>query len=105
VLNDLDGFPKESIKGTELMIVNFGKKEELYAIQALQQFRAAGIRTELFPDSAKMKKQMTYANNQAIPYVILAGDQEIESGKLTFKNMETGNQESLTVEEIINKLR
>jgi histidyl-tRNA synthetase len=52
-----------------------------------------------------MKKQMTYANNQAIPFVILAGDQEIESGKLTFKNMETGNQESLTVEEIIEKLK
>ena len=104
VLTELDGFPKTALKGTELMIVNFGKDEELFAIKALQQFRAAGIRTELFPESAKMKKQMTYANNQAIPYVILAGDREIESGKLTLKNMENGEQESLTIEEIITKL-
>ena len=104
VLTDLDAFPSESVKGTELLIVNFGDKEELFAIQALQQFRAAGIRTELFPDASKMKKQMTYANNQAIPFVILAGDREIESGKLTLKNMETGDQDSLRIEEIIKKI-
>jgi len=104
VLDELNAFPKEAVKNTQLMIVNFGKKEELFAIQALQKFRATGIRAELFPEASKMKKQMTYANNQAIPFVLLAGDREIESGKLTLKNMETGNQYSLSIEEIIKKI-
>ena len=104
VLTDLDGFPKESIKGTSLMIVNFGGEEESFAIKALEKFRKAGIPTELFPDTAKMKKQMTYANSNTIPFVLLAGDKEIESSKLSLKDMESGEQLSLSIEEIIAKL-
>jgi histidyl-tRNA synthetase len=105
VLTELDAFPKESIKGTKLMLVNFGGKEEAYALKALQDFRNAGISAELFPDSAKMKKQMAYANANEIAFVVLAGDREIESGKLTLKNMATGEQEALSIEEIITKLK
>ena len=105
VLTELDGFPEESIKGTQVMLVNFGGKEEAFALKALQDFRNAGIRAELFPDAAKMKKQMSYANSNNIPFVVLAGDREIESGKLTLKNMESGTQEALGIENIISRIK
>lgn len=105
VLNELNAFPDESISGTQLMIVNFGGKEEEFALKILQDFRNAGIKTELFPDAAKMKKQMSYANANNIAYVLLAGDREIESGKLTLKNMTSGEQQSLNIDEIINLIK
>ena len=101
VLSELNGFPDESISGTQLMIVNFGGKEEEFALKVLQDFRNAGIKTELYPEAAKMKKQMSYANANNIAFVLLAGDREIESGKLTLKNMASGEQQSLSVDEII----
>ena len=105
VLEELGRFPKSSTKGTQVLIVNFGKNEEKEAIKILHKLRTAGIATELFPESAKMKKQMTYANANDIPFVILAGSQELESGQLTFKNMDTGEQKPLSIEDIISEIK
>lgn len=105
VLEELDRFPKSSTKGTQVLIVNFGDKEEKEAVNILFKLRKENIASELFPEQTKMKKQMTYANANEIPFVILAGSQEIESGQLTFKNMETGEQKALTIEEIILEIK
>jgi len=104
VLNELDKFPKDSLKGTEVLIINFGKNEEKEAIKVLSKLRDAGIYSELFPESAKMKKQMKYANHNNIQYVILAGEDELKSGKLGLKSMESGDQLNLSIDEIIAKL-
>ena len=104
VLNELDKFPKDSLKGTEVLIINFGKNEEKEAINVLSKLRDAGIYSELFPESAKMKKQMKYANHNNIQYVILAGEDELKSGKLGLKSMESGDQLNLSIDEIIAKL-
>ncbi|RLD45800.1 MAG: histidine--tRNA ligase [Bacteroidetes bacterium] len=105
VLTELDKFPKTSLTGTEVLIINFGEKEESKAIQILSKLRDAGIHSELFPETAKMKKQMKYANHNNIQYVILAGEDELESGKLGLKVMETGEQENLNIDDIIKKLQ
>ena len=104
VLTELNGFPKSARQGTQVLILNFGAEEEKEAIQILQKIRAKGIAAELFPSSDKMKKQMIYANHNEIPFVILAGANELESGLLALKNMESGEQKSLTLDEIIKLL-
>lgn len=90
VLNTLDLYPKEITTDTQLLFINFGEKETCYCLPVVAKARQNGIRTEMFPDAAKMKKQMAYANANAIPYVALAGDDEIQKGVVTLKNMETG---------------
>ena len=102
VLNALDCYPKDAVNGTQLLFINFGETETAYCLPFVAQARAAGIRTEIFPDSSKMKKQMSYANAKEIPYVALAGENEIAQGKLTLKNMLSGDQQLLTPEELIN---
>jgi histidyl-tRNA synthetase len=102
VLNALDAYPKDAVNGTQLLFINFGEKETAYCLPAVAKARAAGIRTEIFPDSAKMKKQMSYANAKQIPFVALAGENEIAEGKYTLKNMISGKQQLLTAEELIN---
>ena len=102
VLNTLDCYPKDAVNGTQLLFINFGEKETAYCLPAVAKARAAGIRTEIFPDSSKMKKQMSYANAKQVPYVALAGENEISEGKLTLKNMLTGDQQLVTVEELID---
>lgn len=97
-------FPNESISTTQLMFVNFGKDEEKYCLPLLSKIRKAGINSEIYPDQAKMKKQMTYANNKNIPFVVLVGANEMQSGKLTLKNMQSGEQDKLTIDEIIEKM-
>ncbi len=97
-------FPKEVASTTQVLITNFGAEEEAFAIKQLVKLRKAGISSELYPTSAKIKKQMTYANNLNIPFVILIGTNEIETNTLTVKNMLAGTQESITVEVLINKL-
>jgi len=97
-------FPDESISSTKLMFVNFGQEEEKYCLPLLLKIRKAGINAEIYPDQAKMKKQMTYANNKNIPFVVLVGADEIKSKKLTLKNMQTGEQDKLTIAEIIGKI-
>lgn len=104
VLNTLDLYPKESISNTQLLFINFGEKETNYVLPFVTKARQANIRTELFPDSVKMKKQMTYANAKHIPFVVLAGDNEIEQGKVTLKNMITGEQILVSPEDLIEKV-
>ena len=101
VLNALDAYPKDAVNGTQLLFINFGERETAYCLPFVAQARAAGIRTEIFPDAAKMKKQMSYANAKQIPFVALAGENEIAAGKLTLKNMQTGEQTLVTPDELI----
>ena len=102
VLNTLDCYPKDAVNGTQLLFINFGEKETTYCLPFVAKARAAGIRTEIYPDSSKMKKQMSYANAKQVPYVALAGENEMVEGKLTLKNMLTGDQQLVTIEELIN---
>ena len=105
VLNQLDCYPKDATTGTRLLFINFGERETAYCMPVVAKAREAGIRTELFPDAAKMKKQMSYANAKQIPFVVLAGENEIQAGRLTLKNMLTGEQQLLTPEELIEEVR
>ena len=101
VLNALDLYPKETLNTTQLLFSNFGDAETAYCLPILAKARQNGIRTEIFPDAAKMKKQMSYANAKHIPYVALTGENEIKEGKVTLKNMETGEQQLVTPDELI----
>ena len=101
VLNALDAYPKESVNGTQLLFINFGEKETAYCMPIAAKAREAGIRTEIYPDSVKMKKQMSYANAKQIPFVALAGENEISEGKVTLKNMLTGEQMLVTTDQLI----
>jgi histidyl-tRNA synthetase len=105
VLLDHDLYPEFKGYSTQVLFINFGEKEQDYCLPLLFQLRDAGINSEIYPSSAKMKKQMTFANNKGIKYVVLVGSDEMESGKLTVKNMENGEQENLTIEELINKVK
>ena len=102
VLNTLDAYPKDATNGTRLLFINFGEKETAYCLPVAAKARQAGIRTEVFPDAAKMKKQMAYANAKQIPFVVLAGENEMSQGKLTLKNMETGEQQLLSPDELVS---
>lgn len=97
-------FPTEAIAGTKLLFVNFGKKEEAYCLPLLAKVRKAGISAKIYPDQSKMKKQMGYANANNIPFVAIAGTSEIEASKITLKNMETGEQEMVGIEELIERV-
>lgn len=101
VLNALDLYPKEAVNTTQVLFINFGEKETAYCLPIVSAARAAGIRTEIFPDKAKMKKQMSYANAKNIPFVVLAGENEMAQGKVTLKNMESGEQTLVSTEELI----
>ncbi len=101
VLNQLDLYPKESLQSTQIMFVNFGETEEAVCLGYLAQLRAAGIRAEIYPETAKMKKQMGYADSTHVEYVALVGESEIASGKIALKNMTTGEQSLLTINEVI----
>ena len=102
VLNALDCYPKDAVNGTQLLFINFGEKETAYCLPLVAKAREAGIRTEIFPDATKMKKQMTYANAKQIPFVVLAGENEMAAGKVTLKNMLSGEQQLVTAEELIS---
>lgn len=102
VLEELNLFPLHSLVSTQVLITNFDAKAEGYALPILQRLRDAGISAELYPNSSKLKRQMTYANDKNIPFVLLIGDMEMESGQLSLKNMESGDQQSLTVDALLN---
>ena len=104
VLNALDLYPKDSLQTTQVLFINFGEKETAYCLPIINKVRAEGIRAEIYPDSAKMKKQMSYANAKQIPFVALAGENEMQAGKITLKNMETGDQQMLSPDELIERL-
>ena len=101
VLNQLDLYPKEAVNGTRLLFVNFGEAEAEYCLPVLAKVRSAGICAEIFPDSVKMKKQMSYANQKQIPFVAIVGETEMAEGKVTLKNMQTGEQQQLTPDELV----
>ena len=101
VLNALDLYPKEAVNATQVLFINFGEKEAAYCLPFVAKARKAGIRTEIFPDKAKRKKQMSYANAKNIPYVVLSGENEINEGKLMLKDMQTGEQTLITIDELI----
>jgi len=105
VLNALDLYPKEAVNGTKLLFINFGEKETAYCLPIIKKTREAGVRSEMYPDSVKMKKQMIYANAKNIPFVALAGESEINEGKITLKNMITGEQKMVTTEELIEMVK
>ena len=105
VLNALDCYPSDAVNGTQLLFINFGEKETAYCLPAVAKAREAGIRTEIFPDGTKMKKQMSYANAKQIPFVALAGENEMAEGKFTLKNMLTGEQQLFAIEELIEKVK
>ena len=105
VLDALDLYPKDSLQTSRVLFINFGEKETAYCLPIVAQVRQAGIRAELFPDAVKMKKQMAYANAKHIPFVVLAGESEMAEGKVTLKDMETGNQSLLTTEELVSALK
>ena len=102
VLNQLDAYPQAITTATQLLFVNFGEAEAAYAMKALAAVRQAGIRAEIYPDAAKMKKQMQYANARQIPYVALAGESEIAAGTFTLKDMKTGEQRMVKPNELTN---
>ncbi|MGM0621558.1 MAG: histidine--tRNA ligase [Bacteroidota bacterium] len=104
VLTQLDLFPPESAETTKVLFVNFGEKEEAYCLLMLSKLRGNGINAEIYPDSAKMKKQMNYANKKDIPFVVLAGESEMAAQKFTLKNMESGEQTLVTSEDLIKIL-
>ena len=101
VLNQLDLYPKEAVNGTELLFVNFGDKEAAYCLPILTKVREAGVRAEIYPDASKMKKQMGYANDKQIPFVAIVGENEMNEGKLTLKNLTTGEQSLVTPDELL----
>ena len=102
VLNQLDLYPEETGVGTDLMFVNFGEREAAFSLAAMTKIRMAGIRCEIFPDSAKMKKQMSYANARNIPFVAIVGEDEMKEGKIMLKDMVKGEQRLVTPEELIS---
>ena len=104
VLNELDAYPQDAMIATRVLFINFGDKETAYCLPVVKKLRDAGIRTEMYPESAKMKKQMSYANTKQIPFVAMAGENEINEGKFTLKNMTTGDQQMVTVEQLIDLL-
>lgn len=104
VLNQLDLYPKDSIQNTQVLFVNFGEKEEAHILPLILKMRQKGISTEIFPEAAKMKKQMSYADSNKIPYVAIVGENEINENKITLKDMASGEQKSLTLEECISIL-
>ncbi|MCD6090668.1 MAG: histidine--tRNA ligase [Bacteroidales bacterium] len=101
VLNELDVYPKHQSESTKVFFVNFGKNEEAYCLPLLAKLRQSGINSEIYPEAAKMKKQMKYANGKAIPFVAIIGEDEMQKGELILKNMESGEQKSLTAEELL----
>jgi len=101
VLNQLNLYPKEAVNGTQLFFVNFGEAEAAYSMSVLSKIRTAGINAEIYPDASKMKKQMSYANAKNIPFVAIVGENEMAEGKVMLKNMESGEQKLVSVDELI----
>ena len=104
VLNQLDLYPKDSIQNTQVLFVNFGEKEEEHILPLITKVRMAGIPTEVYPEAAKMKKQMSYADANRIPYVAIIGENEMAENKIMLKNMLSGEQKLLTVDECISDI-
>lgn len=105
VLGQLDLYPQETQSGVQLLFINFGAAEAAHCLRLAAQARLAGIATEVYPDNVKMKKQMSYANAHNVPFVALVGETEMAEGRITLKNMTTGEQQSLTIEEAVKAIK
>lgn len=105
VMVQLDLFPKDANTTTKILFTNFGSREELYCLPVIRTLRQHGINAEIYPDASKMKKQMTYADKKGIPYVALVGENEMQAGVVSLKNMASGEQENLNIQELIQKLK
>ena len=105
VLNTLELYPKDTLASTKVLFVNFGEEEGAQSLQYVMKLRANGIPAEIYPDSTKMKKQMSYANDKNVAYVAMVGETEMTNGTIALKCMETGEQENLTIDEVISKLK
>jgi histidyl-tRNA synthetase len=105
VLEGLGGFPEGLSATTNILLINFGPEEEKYCLKILEQLRKEGISSELYPESDKIKKQMKYADQKGIPFVVLIGESEMKTGLLAVKEMKSGNQESLTVHALVEKFK
>ena len=105
VMEELELFANTPNLGPEVLFINFGEQKPEYVMKAMKLLRSEGLRTEMYPSSAKLKKQMNYANNKKIPFVVLVGEQEIEQGNFKLKNMKTGEQSSCNQEELIRLIR
>ena len=105
MLTQLDLYPAETNSGARILFINFGANEAAHCLQLAAAIRKAGISAEVYPDSVKMKKQMSYANAHHVPFVALVGETEVAEGKVSLKNMETGEQQSLTIDELIAAIK
>lgn len=105
VLEELGLFPEDSVQSTKVLLTHFDQKAFVYALGLLKKFRAAGIKAELYPDLTKMKKQLDFASKKAIPFVGICGDAEIDANVIALKNLETGAQESVSLEEAVARLK
>lgn len=104
VMTQLELFPEEAVASTKVLFVNFGEKEEAFCLPILRQLRQAGVNAEIFPEAAKMKKQMAWADRKNIAWVVLVGEEEMSQGKVNLKNMKTGDQQLVTAVELIQIL-
>jgi len=104
VLNQLDLYPKEAQGGVKVLFLNLGEQEVQFCLKLLADIRAKGIPAEIYPDNAKMKKQMSYANANSVPYVAIVGSDELASGQVTLKNMETGEQTLMSADKLVDSL-
>jgi histidyl-tRNA synthetase len=100
-MTGLELFPESVDCSTQVLFTNFGEAEQMASLRIIADLRKAGIAAEIYPESAKMKKQMEYANRRAIPYVVIIGSQELEQGVATVKNMRTGEQQQVTFGEVL----
>jgi len=105
VLDELKLFPSNSLKSTEILVAHFDKESMSYACMVATKLREEGVLCELYPDSVKIKKQFQYADRKRIPYVIVIGSEEIQTGKLVLKTLATGEQEKRTIIEIVEKVK
>ena len=105
VLNQLNLYPAEMLQGTQVVFTTFGDKEFKFALQCLKKVRQAGISAEIYPEPTKMKKQMSYANGKAVPFVAIVGETEVEAGKVMLKNMTSGEQKLVSIDELTTTLK
>ncbi|HNY09213.1 MAG TPA: His/Gly/Thr/Pro-type tRNA ligase C-terminal domain-containing protein, partial [Tenuifilaceae bacterium] len=105
VMLQLNLFPDSLLSSTQVMFTNFGKSEAAYCLKALRQLREQGVSAEIYPDPAKMKKQLDYANRRRIKLVVIAGESEMQQNQLSVKNMETGEQATISAEDVVSYIK
>jgi histidyl-tRNA synthetase len=100
VVEELGLFPNAVTANSQALFINYGEKEAFYAMKAIKELRLSGIKVELYPDNAKLAKQFQHADKRNIPFAVMAGDQEMNSNSYTLKNLSTGEQKSLSLDEL-----